>query len=64
MSGMYMLADALLGALAAKLERDVILAKIQDLEAKGATPEQLTDELRKMRDEAITKAQLDITSQL
>ena len=61
-AGLYQLADVLLGALAAKIERDILLAKVQELEAKGATPEQLTDELRKMRDEAIAKAQAEINA--
>ena len=60
--GLYMLADALLGALAAKIERDVLLAKVRELEAKGLSAEQLTEELRKMRDEAINKAQADINA--
>lgn len=57
MSGIYLLADALLGALSAKIERDVILAKIREKEAAGATPEEIVTELHKMRDEAIQKAQ-------
>ena len=64
MSGLYLLADALLGALAAKLERDVLLAKVRELEASGASPEAITDELRKMRDAAIAAAQTEINSQL
>ena len=63
-AGLYMLADALLGALAAKLERDVLLSKVRDLEASGASPEAITDELRKMRDAAIQAAQKEIDSQL
>ncbi len=60
MSGIYLLADALLSALAAKLERDVILAKVRELEAGGATLDEVTHALRKMRDEAIQKAQDEI----
>ena len=36
-AGLYMLADALLTALSAKLERDVVLARVKDLESAGAT---------------------------
>jgi hypothetical protein len=64
MSGLYMLADALLGALAAKLERDVLLSKVKELETSGASPEAITDELRKMRDAAISAAQTEINSQI
>lgn len=60
MSGLYMLADALLGAVAAKLERDVLLAKVRDMELKGSTPEQITVALRQMRDDAIRAAQDEI----
>ena len=59
-AGLYMLADALLGALAAKIERDVLLAKVKEMEAKGASPETMTAELRKMLDEAIKAAQDEI----
>ena len=64
MSGLYLLADALLGGLAAKLERDVLLSKVRELESSGASPEAITDELRKMRDAAIQAAQKEIDSQL
>ena len=59
-AGLYMLADALLGALAAKIERDVLLAKVKELEVSGASPETITTELRIMRDQAIFKAQDEI----
>ena len=59
-AGLYMLADALLGALAAKIERDVLLAKVKELEVSGASPERITEELRKMRDSAIAAAQDEI----
>ena len=59
-AGVYMLADALLGALAAKIERDVLLATVKQMEAKGASPEQITDELKRMRDNAIQLAQEEI----
>ena len=60
MSGLYMLADALLGAVAAKIERDVLLGKVRELELRGASAGQITDELRKMRDQSIQAAQDEI----
>ena len=60
MSGLYMLADALLGALSAKLERDVLLAKVRELEGKGATVDQITVAIRQMETEALQKAQQEI----
>ena len=60
MSGLYMLADALLGAVAAKIERDVLLGRVREMELKGSTPDQITEELRKMRDTAINAAQDEI----
>lgn len=60
MSGLYMLADALLGAVAAKIERDVLLARVREMESKGLGVGQIIEEIRKMRDEAIQKAQDEI----
>lgn len=57
MSGLYLLADALISGLEAKLERDAILAKVRDMEAKGASLEQITTSLRQMRDDAIKQAE-------
>lgn len=59
-AGMYLLLDAAFGALAAKVERDVLLAKVKELELSGASPETITTELRIMRDQAIFKAQEEI----
>ena len=59
-AGIYLLLDAAFSALSMKLERDVILAKVRELELQGATPEQITQALRGMRDEAISKAQEEI----
>ena len=59
-AGIYLLLDAAFSALSMKLERDIILAKVRELELQGATPEQITQALRGMRDEAILKAQDEI----
>ena len=50
----YMLLDAGFAALAAKFERDVLLAKVREMEARGSSQDQITLELRNM---AITAAQ-------
>lgn len=57
MTGIYAVVDAAFSALAAKFERDAILAKIKDEESKGATAEQIAESITRMRDEAITNAQ-------
>lgn len=59
-AGLYLLLDAAFGALAAKVERDALLAKVKELEVSGASPEKITEELRKMRDTAIAAAQDEI----
>ena len=56
-AGLYMLADALLSALAVKLERDVVLARVKELESAGATPADIARAIRKMVDEAEKESQ-------
>lgn len=60
--GVYLLLDVALSALSAKLERDVILAKIRERQAQGASLEQISAEIKAMRDEAIAKAQADLNA--
>lgn len=60
MSGLYLLADALLSALAVKLERDVVLAKVKEVESAGGTPADIARAIRKMVDEAAKEAQDEI----
>jgi hypothetical protein len=55
--GIYLVVDAALSLLAAKFERDAIIARVREKEAAGATPEEITADLKAMRDEAIAKAQ-------
>jgi anthranilate phosphoribosyltransferase len=58
------LLDIALTAAAVGLEREAILAKVTELQAKGATPEELVEAIRQMRDEAIAKAQGEINRTL
>lgn len=53
----YKLVDLAFNALAVGLERDLILTKVKEMESSGATPEQVAEALRGMRDQAIQKAQ-------
>lgn len=55
--GMAMLINAAFEAVAVGLTRESVIAKAQELEAKGATPEQIAVALRDMRDQAIAEAQ-------
>ena len=52
-----MLLNAAFEAIAAGITREAVLAKAQEL---NATPEQIPEALRKMRDEAIADAQRKI----
>ena len=61
--GIYLVVDAALSLLAAKFERDAIIARVREKEAAGATPEEITADLKAMRDEAIAKAQDAINRQ-
>jgi hypothetical protein len=51
------LADMALNLIAVGLERDMIVSKVKEMEANGATADDVVDALRAMRDEAIAKAQ-------
>jgi flagellar basal body P-ring protein FlgI len=52
----WLVAEAILNLVAIKFERDLILAKVRELQDAGATPEQLVAALKAMRDEAIQNA--------
>lgn len=52
------LLDISLTALSVGLERQAILDKVAELQKGGATPEQLVDGIRKLRDDALAKAKL------
>jgi hypothetical protein len=54
------LLDLGLTALSVGVEREAILAKVTELQAQGATPEQIADALVKMRDDAIAAAEKTI----
>ena len=54
------LIDAALTAASVGLEREAILGKVTEMQAKGATPEEIAAGIVKMRDEAITAAQARI----
>ena len=51
------LLDFGLTALSVGIERQAILDRVAALQKEGATPEQLVDGLRQMRDAAIAKAE-------
>ena len=51
------LLDIGLTALSVGIERQAILDTVSAKQAEGATPEQIAQELVKMRDEAIAKAE-------
>jgi len=53
-------ADALISAVVGKLERDVIVAKVKELESKGADLAQIRKAIAAMTDEEIAKAQAEI----
>jgi len=53
-------ADALISAVVGKLERDVIVAKVKELESKGADLAQISKAIAAMTDEEIAKAQAEI----
>ena len=54
------LIDAALTAASVGLEREAILGKVTELQAKGSTPEEIAAGIVKMRDEAIASAQARI----
>jgi hypothetical protein len=51
------LIDVGLTAAAIGLERESILGRVTELQAQGATPEEIADALVRMRDDAINAAQ-------
>lgn len=55
------LIDVALTAAAVGLEREAILDRVRGLQAAGATPEDITQALVTMRDDAIAEAQRKIT---
>lgn len=54
---LFKLVDMALNVVAVGLERDMIVSTIKDMEANGATADQVVEAIRAMRDEAIAKAQ-------
>jgi len=54
------LIGAALDAVSAKLERDAVIAKVREMQAQGATPEQIADALRTMAVASETDAQAAI----
>ena len=51
------LIDAALTAASVGLEREAILGKVTELQAKGATPDEIADALVGMRNDSINAAQ-------
>jgi len=58
----WMIAEAAMNLVAMKWERDAIISHIKARDEAGATPEQIRDETRAMRDAYIAKAQADINA--
>jgi hypothetical protein len=56
------LIDAALTAASVGLEREAVLARVTEMQAKGATPEEIAAGLVRMRDEAIAAAQARISA--
>ena len=54
------LLDLAFDALAVGLERDAIVSQVKEMEAKGATPKEVAEALKGMRDKAIADAQAAI----
>jgi len=59
-AALFKLLDLGLTALSVGVEREAILAKVTELQAQGATPEQIADALVAMRDAAIAQAEKSI----
>lgn len=57
----FKLVDAALTAFQIGVAREDILMTAAKMEAEGATPQQVTEALVKMRDEAIAKAQAAVS---
>lgn len=51
----WKLVDMAFDALQVGLERQVIVGKLKELEEKGATPDELADAIKQMRDEALNR---------
>lgn len=62
-AALFKLLDVGFTLLQVGLEREAVLARVQKLEQEGATAEQITEALVKMRDEAIDNAQKVIDGQ-
>lgn len=58
---LFKLVDVALNLVAVGLEREMILGRVKELEASGASPEAVVEALKAMRDEAIAKAQAAIS---
>ena len=56
----YMLVDATFSAAIGKIERDKLLIPVQQMEARGATLEEITKMIRGMAGTAISDAQAEI----
>ena len=56
-AALFKLVDLALNLVAIGLERDAILSKVKEMEASGASPSQVAEALKDMRDQAILKAQ-------
>lgn len=54
---MFKLVDMALNVVFVGLERDLIVSTIKDMEAAGASPDDVVDAIRAMRDKAIADAQ-------
>jgi len=56
----YTLVDAAFSAAIGKVERDKLLARVQEMAASGASLEEITKAIRKMAGDAIAAAQDEI----
>lgn len=54
---LFKLVDLALNAVAIGLERDAIVSRVKEMESQGASPDQIANALKDMRDQAILKAQ-------
>lgn len=62
--GIAKLVDFAFTAALAGLERGPIVAKVREMEARGATPDEITDELQKGRQESEVQAQAQVDKAL
>lgn len=56
-AALFRLVDLALNIFSLTLERDAIVSKVKEMEDSGASPQQVADALKDMRDQAILKAQ-------